>query len=156
MAFAWLTMRRRLSRFRNSQHGGAMLELAVAFPILLLVTMAVADYARVYYTGITVANAAIAGAHYGVATNKGIKVDSMKMAAQLDAGSVTLDSVAAGQFCSCPGTGIVACVGTDCGAYGLPQVYDSVWVKKDVALYIRYVGLPSTVTVTRTAILREK
>jgi Flp pilus assembly protein TadG len=132
-----------------------MVEIAVAFPILLLVTMAVADYARVYYTGITVANAAAAGAHYGVANLKGIKADSMIMAAQLDADS-TLDSVTAGQFCRCPATGVVACAGTDCGAYGLPQVYDSVRVRKDVTLYIRYLGLPSTVTVTQTAILREK
>ena len=139
-----------------SERGNAMVELAVAIPILLLLAMGVADYARIYYTGITVANAAEAGAHYGVA--RGGNVDSMTMAAQLDAGSLTLDSVTAGQTCRCPGTGVVSCASGNClpSTYGVPQIYDSVRVRKDVALLIRYLGLPSSVTVTRTAILREK
>jgi Flp pilus assembly protein TadG len=149
-------LQHRIRRAFPSENGSAMAELVIAIPILLLLAMGVADYARIYYAGITVANAAEAGVHYGVARTGTSVVDSMIMAARLDAGSMTLDSVAAGQTCRCPGTGVVSCGLGTCGTYGVPQIYDSVWVQKNVALVIRYLGLPSSVTVTRSAVLREK
>ena len=148
-------VRRYISLLHRSETGGALIELSVAIPFLLLLVIGIADFARVYYTSVTVVNAAEAGAHYGVAW--GGDVDSMKMAAQLDAGSVTLDSVTAGQFCRCPTTGVVSCSSGPCpGGYGVPQIFDSVRVRKDVSMLIRYLGLPTSVTVARTAILREK
>jgi hypothetical protein len=149
-------MKPRLFRFLEREHGGALLELAVAVPIMLLLAVGAADYARVYYSGVTVANAAFAGAFYGVTTMHGSIPDSMAWAARLEASPVTLDSVAAGQFCRCPSTGIVDCdLGTCPDGYGVPQTFDSVWVKKNVTMMIRYLGLPSTVTVSRKAIVRE-
>ena len=150
-----VAMKRQFLSLLRQTKGGALVELAVVFPVLLLFVIGVADYARVYYAGITVANAAEAGAHYGVWYSG--NVDSMAMAAQLDAGNVTLTAVTAGQFCRCPSTGVVACDSGPCpDGYGVPQIYDSVWVRKDVAMLIPYPGLPSTITVTRKAILREK
>jgi uncharacterized protein (UPF0333 family) len=150
-------MRRLVFHLGISQKGSAMLELAVAFPILLLIAIGVADYARVYYTGISVANAAKAGAHYGVwnAGQTG-QLDSMTVAAQRDAGNTGLDSVTVGRYCMCPGAGVVDCVSGDCGAYGVPQVFDSVRVWKDVTMLIHYLGLPSRVTVAHTEVLREQ
>jgi Flp pilus assembly protein TadG len=147
---------RLLGRFLKAEHGGALLELAVAVPIMLLLAVGAADYARVYYSGVTVANAAFAGAFYGVTTMNGSVPDSMIWAAQQEAAPVTLDSVSAGQFCRCPSTGLVSCtLGTCTDGYGVPQTYDSVWVKKNVPMMIRYLGLPSTVSVGRKAIVRE-
>ena len=142
-----------MSRLLRTENGGAMIELAVAVPIILLLAVGVGDYARLYYAGITVANAAEAGVHYGVAYNG--NVDSMTAATQRDAGTLTLDSISAGQFCRCPDAGVVSCTTASCGAYGVPQVFDSVRVREDVPMIIRYLGLPATVTVTRTAVLRQ-
>src|SRR5512132_1901219 len=89
-----------LCRLLRREHGGAMLELAVAFPIIILMAIAVGDYARVYYTGITVANAARAGAEKEYPTHG--NPDSMNVYAQIDAGTLTLDTVTSGRFCRCP------------------------------------------------------
>src|SRR4026208_2487370 len=94
----------------RSNQGSALVELAVALPLLLLLVVGVADYARVYYTGITVANAARIGAHYGVAYDD--LPDSMRTGAQRDAGNVTLDTIQAVKVCRCPATGVVDCATT--------------------------------------------
>lgn len=133
-----------------------MVELAVALPILLLLAIAVADYARVYYAAIVVASAAQAGVHYGVAFDG--DPDSMTVSAQRDAGSVSLDAVNVGKYCSCPAQGVVDCATTSCTdvTYGQPQIFDTVQVRKDVPLFIRYAAFPATFTITRTAVLRQR
>jgi len=120
---------------------------------VILLVIGVGDLARVYYTGITVANAARAGAAFGADT---AATDSaMMIAARNDAGDVTLDSVSAGRYCVCPGTGTVSCTTTpSCGVYGVPQAYDTVRVRKDVAMIIRYFGLPTVVPIIQTVVLR--
>src|SRR5690349_7549015 len=69
---AFLKRKRRCRAENSARHqpaparsGSALLELAVAIPILLLFTMGVVDYARVYFASIAVANATMAGAQYG-------------------------------------------------------------------------------------------
>lgn len=138
---------------RYARRGSALLELAVAIPILLLFTMAVVDYARVYYATIAVASAAMAGAQYGAPYDSS---DSIIVGARRDAGSVTLDSVTTVRFCRCPDNVVADCVTGNCGTYGEVQQYDSVRVRKDVALLIRYLGLPTQVTIVKTAVLRSQ
>src|SRR6266852_3787293 len=95
-------LRGKVRRFFRTDRGSAMIELAVALPIVILLSIGVADLARIYYTSITVANAARAGAAFGADT---AATDSaMTVAAQNDAGSLTLDSISAGRYCICPGT----------------------------------------------------
>jgi Flp pilus assembly protein TadG len=52
--------------FLRQEHGNALVELAVAIPILILIAVGVADYSRLYFTEITVANAARSGADWGI------------------------------------------------------------------------------------------
>ena len=148
------SMSRRRFRLLRREHGGAMVELAVAFPIMLLLVVAVADYATVYYTSITVANAVRAGAEKGYPTDG--NPDSMSFYTQLDAGTVALDTVTSGRFCKCPDGTSPDCVTGDCGTYGVPMAYDSVRAVKLVSMLIGYVGLPSTVKVAYKAILRPQ
>ncbi|HUQ19752.1 MAG TPA: TadE/TadG family type IV pilus assembly protein, partial [Gemmatimonadaceae bacterium] len=60
-------IRRSLTRIVRREEGTALLELAVAIPILLLLVIGVVDYARLYTTSITVANATMAAGQYGAA-----------------------------------------------------------------------------------------
>src|SRR5437868_11680411 len=120
-----------LWRLMKRRKGAAMVELAVSIPIVLLLLVGVADLARVYYDSITVANAARAGASFGADT--AATTAQMAAAAQTDAGTFTLDTVTAGRYCVCPGTGagtgVVACTTATCPlAYGVPQAYDTVRV----------------------------
>ena len=145
---------RRLSRLLVADNGNAMVELAVAIPILLLLAIGVADYARVYFAEIAVANAARSGAEYGVKTAG--QVDSMTHGAKLEAGNDSVGMViTAGTFCTCPAGGPPPdCVTGDCGSYGVPRAFDSVAVKKVVRFFFRYLDLPDSAVVRRKSILR--
>jgi Flp pilus assembly protein TadG len=150
-------MRRKLFRFAGVENGGALLELAVGLPILLLLVLGVADYARLYYTGITVVNAARAGAVYGA--DPATTLDQISAATQADANPMTLDTISVGRYCVCPGTGdgtgVVACTTPSCPlSYGVPQAYDTVRVRKDFTLLVPYLGLPSTLPIIRTVVMR--
>lgn len=150
-------MRKRLSRPLHSEYGGALLELAVGLPLLLLLAIGVADYARLYYAGITVTNAARAGAVYGA--DPATTFDQIIAAARADASPTTLDTVTVGRYCVCPGsgagTGVVDCTTSTCPlSYGVPQAYDTVRVRKDFTLLVPFLGLPSTLPVVQTVVMR--
>jgi hypothetical protein len=140
--------------FLRQEHGNALVELAVAIPILILIAVGVADYSRLYFTEITVANAARSGADWGIKANG--NVDSMAFGARMEAGRDSVGMIiTAGVFCTCPGVaGTADCSGT-CGAYGPPRAFDSVAVAKSVRFFIRYVGGPDSVVISRKAILRS-
>lgn len=144
----------RLSRLLALEKGSAMVELAVAIPILLLLAIGVGEYARFYFTEITVTNAARSGAEYGVKT--GGNVDSMTYGAKIEAGKDSVGMViTAGIFCTCPSGGAPPdCVTGDCGAYGIPRAFDSVAVKKVVRFLFHYPGFPDSVVIQRKSILR--
>ncbi len=49
----------------HSDAGGALVELALTLPVLLVLFAAMADFARVFYTSMALTDAARAGAQYG-------------------------------------------------------------------------------------------
>jgi Flp pilus assembly protein TadG len=55
---------RALSRFRNSERGSSVVELAIVFPILLLLFVGTAELGRLFYTYTTLAKATKVGARY--------------------------------------------------------------------------------------------
>ena len=63
LRFATVEMRNNHRR----QAGSAMIEMALAFPLLVLLLAGTADFGRVFYTYVTLANAARTGAGYGSA-----------------------------------------------------------------------------------------
>ena len=150
--------RRVLRLLQRSEQGGAMVELAVVLPVLILIAIGVMDYGRVYFTSIAVANAARAGAEWGAYGMTGSYTNDAKMQAfgQLDGNEVGTISFTSSHFCEC-GTTAVACSTSECGSgYGPAQVYVKVKATKTVALLIRYPGLPASVTIADSAIFRSQ
>lgn len=140
--------------FRRSNSGGAALELAVVAPILFLLVIGVIDYGRAFYTSITVANAARAGAEYG-AQNIATSVDTAGMRAFAladgqDAGQFT---VVATHYCKCAG---IAHSCTLCADGSAPEVYVEVTATKQLAMLLKYPGLRDTVTIIRKATFRSQ
>jgi len=90
-------------------------EFAIALPVLALLLVASADFARVFYFSIAVNNAARAGAQYGSQsiTTAG-DINGMKSAATQDAPD--LPSLAAtAQLCTCgTGSSVTACASSYC------------------------------------------
>ena len=85
---------------RKSQRGASIVEMAFALPFLLLLLIGVIDMGRAYYLSIEVANAALAGAKYGV-QNSGDTVAHIQTAATNDASDVPGISATATLGCEC-------------------------------------------------------
>ena len=137
-----------------AERGGAMVELAVALPFLLLLAIGAVDYGRIHKTTILVANAARAGAQYG-AQNTALSGDNAGMisAARNDAGDAAL-IVVPSRFCKCPDGSSPSCSGGLCGTFGAPEVFVKDSVKKTATMILRYPGLPQTIDIIRTVTLR--
>ena len=142
-------------RFGRSRSGGAAVELAVVFPILLLLIIGVVDYGRAFYTSVTVSNAARAGAEYG-AQSSGALVDTitMKSFAQgdgQDAGTLTLTPV---RYCECGG--VAHSCNSACAGGEAPDVFFELTASKSVTMLLPYPGLPSTISISRKATFRSQ
>lgn len=149
---SWLS--RSFARFGRSELGGAAIELAVVSPLLLLLIIGVLDYGRAFYTSITVANAARAGAEYGAQDpGTSANIAGMKAFAQGDgqeAGTLTLS---ARRYCECAGV-THAC--TACTGGAAPEVFVEVTAAKSLAMLLPYPGLPGTIAIARTATFRNQ
>lgn len=154
----------------RQQTGNAIVEFALVLPFLLLVTMSIIALGRYTYFGIVVANAARAGALYGAQPGGGGDVDAAGMiaAAENDAanngvGTVTSPSPSATGYCmtwvaSTPfpspnPTSNPSCTNTSGSNILINYVSVTVTGKASSGLP-RLPFLPSTITITRTAVQR--
>jgi len=142
-------------RFSKTERGSAAVELAVISPLLLLLIIGVLDYGRAFYTSITVANAARAGAEYGAqGPVESGNIDGMKDFAQGDgqeAGTLTLS---ARRYCECGGA--AAPCTTACAGGAAPAVFVEVTATKPLSMLLPYPGLPGTLTISRMATFRSQ
>jgi Flp pilus assembly protein TadG len=150
-----------LRRFIRSGKGGAAVELAVVFPIILLLIIAVVDYGRVFYTAVTVSNAARAGAEWGaqgpVTSNGPITTTDtvgMKSFAQSDGAEAGTLTVTPRVYCLCGG--VSHSCNTKCADNSAPEVYTEITARKDVSMLIPYPGLRNPLVVRRTAVFRSQ
>jgi len=146
---------RMVRRWRRDESGAAFFEMAIALPFLLLAAIGVAEFGRVYFNAIRVANAAMAGAEFG-AQNLGTSDPAfIRQVARDDAGDQTLQ-VTSTRACRCPGSDAVVDCSTTCAGYGYPQFFIEVAATKTHTFLLRYPGLPQSITVTRTSTFREQ
>ena len=145
----------KLRRFERSSLGGAAVELAVVFPVLVLLFIGAVDYGRLFYTSITVANAARAGAEWGAKdtfdSDNSTEINKFAQADGQEAGTLTLNSR---QFCEC--FGATASCTTSCSGGSAPEVFVEVIASKSVPMSLPYPGLPSAITVSRKATFRAQ
>lgn len=117
-------------RIRREQSGQALVELAIALPVLLLILLGGLELARICYAAIEVTNAARAAAQYAVLNggafrnsdplSSGLDSTGMMKAAQADAYDVNTilnaplnwSSGYPNYTCSCSGAGTPVCVKT--------------------------------------------
>lgn len=152
---AYRTAINKVKRFKVSSHGGAAVELAVVFPILVLLIIGVVDYGRVFYTSITVANAARAGAEWG-AHNPFLATDTveMKNRAQADGQEAGTLIKSARYYCQCGGVPNGTC--SVCGSGAAPEVFVEVTASKTVNMLLPYPGIPNNFSITRKATFRSQ
>jgi Flp pilus assembly protein TadG len=156
MTFRHLLRRAPLGRFRADTAGGAMVEFAVVFPVLVLLLIGAADFGRFFFTSIAVANAARAGAEWGAfnAANA-ISQTSIQNFAQQDGAEAGTVTVTSQRICRC-GTTVTACSTLNCDGYGPPKVFVEVTATKTVNLILPYPGVPNNIVISRTATFRQQ
>jgi hypothetical protein len=139
---------------RRSDAGSAAVELAVVVPVLALLALGVSEFGRVYYAAITVAGAARAGAQYG-AQNVLTTLDtaSINQAARNEGADIGTIAATSSRFCRCPDGSTPSCTGT-CPSYGGPEVFVRVSASKTVSFLMHYPGMPSSISISRTATFR--
>ena len=150
-------MTRRKGR-KRSEAGIATAEMALVSPLLLLMFVVTADFGRVFYTAIALSNAARAGAQFGsYSVAQTGNTAGMNQAANLEAqdigGGVTVSSQ---RFCKCSNGSSVNCTTGTCTGYGPPQVFVQVTASKTFTTLLSYPGVPNTLPLSRTAIMRAQ
>jgi Flp pilus assembly protein TadG len=134
---------------RKNHKGSAMLEFALSMPILMLFLFGTADFGRLFYYSIEVANAAAAGAVYG-SLNSGNMTDTsgISSAAKNDAPEIPSLTVSSSKVCQDSDGNTVSC--TTSGAYQYSQVTTSYTFQT----LFSYPLIPSSVSLSRTVMMR--
>ncbi len=151
-------MRSTAKRFRDDP-GQALLELALALPIVTMLLIGIAEYGRFAFMDIEVANAAHAGAQYGAqnpvtASNN----TGMQNAATIDGPNVPGLTATAQHLCACSSGGggaLQSCTTLVCSGTGNRAVeYVQVNTSATVHPMFNYPGISRTLTLTGQAIMR--
>lgn len=153
-------LRATLPRRKSAQHGGALLEVALFSPLLLLMSVGTVDCGRIVYEDIALERAAMAGAQWGAqSTSPSEDLDGIKVAVLKDLGDgLSANGIAttAERYCSCPDESVVDCDSGTCGGSARPAVYVRVEVTKTFATILDYRGLPGEISLIRDAQVRAR
>jgi Flp pilus assembly protein TadG len=142
------------------ERGAALVELAIALPLLMLILVGTVDFARVFYMSIELTNAARAGAQFGAASlaNSGRPAD-MQAAAVGAAPDIGHIDVTAARVCWCATNAAaftaVACNAT-CGAGEHLVASATVTASRTFTTIASLPGIPNAIVLTRTATMRVR
>ena len=138
-----------------------MVEFALTFPLLLLLCLGATDFGRLFFHGVTIANAAATGAFYGAQNNVNFsKFDMMANRVTEDAKNLDNVTASATNFCECPGsppTPISCSEAANrlaCGDSGYPRAYVRTTATHTFQTIVNYPGIPHEVKLDRNAFMR--
>jgi Flp pilus assembly protein TadG len=141
--------------FLKSERGTSVIEFAIIMPVLIFLVIGIIDVGRGMYFGIVAQNAARAGAAYGSQSLSTAEDGSgMSTAASTDGAGVTW-SVTTACLLSVSGAPLVPCPSNLSSSITTTTViYVKVQATGSFSTLIQYPGLPSTIPVTGTSIVR--
>jgi Flp pilus assembly protein TadG len=145
----------RSSAISSGNRGSALVELALTFPLMLILLAGVLDYGRALTKATAIANAARIGAQYGSSSaSKTTDAAGIQAAAINSAPSFSGLTVTSAQICQCSGGSSVSCGGT-CGASKM-LMYVQVTVSGTSSAVFSYSGLPFAGNISATATMRAR
>ncbi len=141
---------------RRSRRGTSTVELAIGAPLLLLISVAAADFSRVFFNSITITNASGAASLVGsFSVTDATNVRRLEAVALSDASDLDGLSADADLYCDCPdGGGPVDCISGMCTGYGPPRVFSKVRVQQSFELIAPWPGIPNPMQVSRQSYVR--
>jgi Flp pilus assembly protein TadG len=151
-----------LNRRRRGERGAALVELALASPILVVLIVGIVDFARIFYLGLQVTDAARAGAQYGSTPNKKFVAADVQGKAQTASPQSAPTISTPTETCACvnqntaPTTLTTAACTAACVDPNHRTVFVTVTASKAFSPVMRFPGVPSTITISRTVTLRKE
>lgn len=146
------TMRATLRKRRLG--GNAIMEFAIIAPVVLMMTAAVSDFARLFNMANMAAGAASAGVEYAsIGPEYWSDYTDIKTAALNDTGNYSGASATASNFCSCSVGGTETTCPASCSGSTYEE-YVQVSVTVPFTPVFDYPGLPNPISVTQTATAR--
>jgi Flp pilus assembly protein TadG len=137
-----------IRRFTRCEAGASLVEFAIVLPFLVLLLIGLIDFGRYTYDGILAANAARAGVQYGAQTLvTADDIAGIKSAALADAQSLPGLTASPTPYCLVNGV-----VGSCTTAGAVP--YIKVVTSGTFTPLIKYPGIPASVPVTASALMR--
>jgi len=129
--------------------------MAVITPFLVLILLAAADFGRLFYMSVQLRGAARAGAQYGSQSNTTWSdTAGMQAVALSQLNLVGASPTASATNCNCSGTPPPLCSSSyDCTDLGSTGAYVSVNTSAVFNTIVTYPGIPSSVTLTGSAIM---
>lgn len=144
-----------MARKRHGRRGSAVVEAALAFPLLFLILLGAMDFSRVFFTAVEVANAAEAGARYGAQNpTRAADLTGMQTAATNDT-DVSGITATASEVCRCEDGTSVTCSG-NCGSQGNPLIYAKVTTKATYSTIVPWPTIPSPIQINGKAVMRAQ
>jgi Flp pilus assembly protein TadG len=152
-------------RFLNLLHyksiqenkGVVAIELAILLPVILLMLMAVTDFARIFYAGITLVNAAHAGAQYAT-QNLAHMADRNQIIQVVMNDAQDLADVEVSVSCQtqCPNQISIAC-GEQCADSQAPEKsVVQVTGSHEFKTLFPWPGIPAVVSLRWTSVMRAQ
>jgi Flp pilus assembly protein TadG len=152
-------------REASESSGQAFVELALVFPVLILLLVGAVEVGRLAYASVEVSNAARAGVSYGAQNSTtAADLNNIQLAAIQDAPDLTVLSANATQSCSCETAGgAISAFGscsstvanlTTCPSPSRIIQYVQVQTSAAVPTLFNFPGIPATITLRGYAIMR--
>ncbi|MEO5922559.1 MAG: TadE/TadG family type IV pilus assembly protein [Bryobacteraceae bacterium] len=137
-------------RVRNfGQRGNALIEFALMSTVLMMLTIGVADFGRIFAMANKATNAASAGTAYGALSPAHYTdTDGMRAAAEADLGTIAGSQVTVTRTCRCSIGGTATTCPASCSGTDQPQTYIRVDVRIPFQTLSRLVQLPSLTQVS--------
>jgi Flp pilus assembly protein TadG len=140
---------------RASQRGNAMIEFAICAVVMVMITVGVTDFSRMFSVAEVTASAAAAGAQYGaLSPAHWSDFAGIQEAAQDDAGSFSNATATASNTCYCTVGGIAVTCPADCSGGGSPMMYITVNVSAPYSSAFNYPWMPAVPTISSTNTVR--
>ncbi len=126
-----------------------MVEFAIVASVLLLLMSGAADFARVFFHSITVANASSTGAFWGTYNNVwAAQTDSHEAAAEENTRNIGGATATSTMYCECTNGNEVNCITQSC-ANGPKRVYTTTMVEQSFETFFPWIGIPDNIFINR-------
>lgn len=153
-------LKRMIDRLFEDRRGSVLVELALSAPVVFLLCVGAADFARLFYHAHTIKGASSVAAMMG-AQDELKSADSAALGTRAASDTANLSGVSTSSelICVCPGGSPFACGAYNdvtCAGYGDARVYVSVNVAQDFKTIGNYIKIPQTTRINETTFMRVK